>query len=220
MNPGPTGPPGSDGPTGPTGPDTGYEGPTGPTGPTGDPQSGPVGATGPQGPTGPDGPTGSRGTSLPSYYFEITSDAAGTGAYNYGGFSLISSASLGTIVSGTGYYAINWTLNETVDSTGTASSVYIDFTSTSGGPYTPVVVNLANGGCGMNPAITSPGTIYNQTVHVNDYVNISSMASPISCNLYQTGSTGSVGPTTITSYKMSLNMVFINNTGPTGIIGT
>ena len=131
---------------------------------------------------------------------------------------------MGTIGSGPGTYAINWTLNETVNSTGTASSVYIDFTSTSGGPYTPVVVNLANGGCGMNPAITSPitspGTIYNQTVHVNDYVNISSMASPISCNLYQTGSTGSIGTTTIVSYKMSLNMVFISNTGPTGIIGT
>jgi hypothetical protein len=125
---------------------------------------------------------------------------------------------LGTIGAGPGNYAINWTLNETVDSTGTASSVYIDFTGA--GLYTPVIVNLTNGGCGMNPAITSPSTIFNQTVHVNDYVNISSMTPTISCNLYQIAATGSIGTTTIVSYKMSLNMVFISNTGPTGITGT
>jgi hypothetical protein len=127
---------------------------------------------------------------------------------------------LGAIGSGPGNYAINWTLNETVDSTGTASSVYIDFTSGTAGPYTPIVVNLTNGGCAMNPAITSPSAIYNQTVHVNDYVNILSMNPTISCNLYQIGATGSASVVTVKSYKMSLNMVFINNTGPTGITGT
>jgi hypothetical protein len=118
-----------------------------------------------------------------------------------------------------GNYAINWTLNETVGSTGTASSVYIDFTSGSN-IYTPIVVNLANGGCAMNPAITSPSLIYNQTVHVNDYVNITQMNPAIVCTLYQIAAAGSVGNTTINSYKMSLNMVFISTTGPTAITGT
>ena len=120
----------------------------------------------------------------------------------------------------TGNYAINWTLNETVGSTGTASSVYIEFTS-GANTYTPIVVNLTNGGCAMNPAITSPSSIYNQTVHVNDYVNIVNPMNPsLVCTLYQIGAVGSVGNTIINSYKMSLNMVFISTTGPTAITGT
>jgi hypothetical protein len=114
-------------------------------------------------------------------------------------------------------------LNETVGSTGTASSVYIEFISGSN-TYAPIVVNLANGGCAMNPAITSPSSSYNQTVHVNDYVNITqpiTSPSPLVCTLYQIAAAGSVGTTTINSYKMSLNMVWIGGSaGPTAITGT
>ena len=72
----------------------------------------------------------------------------------------------------------------------------------------------------MNPAITSPSLIYNQTVHINDYVNITQMNPALVCTLYQIAAAGSAGNTTINSYKMSLNMVFISNTGPTAITGT
>jgi hypothetical protein len=170
------------------------------------------------------GPTGASGFGAINYSF-YTADSSVQSYFNNAFTETYEFSVLG--ITGA-WYAINWTLNETIKSgDGGAlglSSSYIDFWDGTTS-YDPIIINKNVGGCVMNPSTFlngagSTGTYITATV--NDYVNLTafSAAGPTGvCRIWQIGDSAA-GATAINvgMDAMSLTLTEMEQVnGPTGI---